>query len=241
MKTNIKIFATLMIFCLMAMGFPQDLKRLSYLAYLEQDKNSWKSNVALATKSYQANPSAETLFALALTEYGLINATMKYQDERLFDAYYDGLESRLEELAKDRKYSAEAKAMLASVYEFKIAYSPWRGMILGGKIGKLMDAALESAPNSALIQKMYAGNQYFTPEMWGGDQDKALTAFLQSNELFEQKKDTENWLYLDNLAWIGIIYQEKGMKAEAREVWEKALAIEPDFHWVSKGLLADLN
>ena len=241
MKTNVKIFALLIMISLTAMRFPQDLTRLSYQAYLEQNKSSWKSNVALATKTYQTNPSSETLFQLALTEYGLLNATMKDQDERLFDAYYDGLESRLEELAKDRKYSAEAKAMLASVYGFKIAYSPWRGMILGGKISNLMEEALESAPNSALVQKMYAGNQYFTPEMWGGDQDKALAAFLQSNKLFEQKQDTDNWMYLDNLAWIGIIYQEKGKKAEAKAVWEKALVIEPNFHWVSKGLLADLN
>lgn len=241
MKTNSRIFAVLLMITLMAMGFPQDLKRLSYLAYLDQNKNSWKSNVAVATKAYQNQPNTENKYQLALMEYGLLNATMKDQDEKLFDAYLDGLEDRLEELAKDKTYGAEAKALLSSVYGFKIAYSPWRGMMLGGKSSDLLEAAMKDAPNSPIVQKMYAGNQYFTPEMWGGDKDKALAAYLKSNQLFEQRNDTQNWMYLDNLAWTGIIYQEKGLKAEAKKVWEKALAIEPSFEWVSKGLLPSIK
>ena len=241
MKTNSRIFAFLLMTLLMAMGFPQDLKRLSYLAYLDQDKSSWKSNVAVATKAYQAKPDAQSKFQLALMEYGLLNATMKDQDEKLFDAYVDGLEDRLEELSKDKTYGAEAKALLSSVLGFKIAYSPWKGMLLGSKSSDLLESALKSGSNSPIVQKMYAGNQYFTPEMWGGDKDKALAAFLRSNQLFEQKSDTQNWMYLDNLAWIGLIYQEKGMNAKAKEVWQKAVALEPEFDWVSKNLLRSID
>jgi len=237
MKTNSRIFTLLVMITLIAMDFPQDLKRLGYLAYLDQNKNSWKSNVVLATKAYQTKPDTENKYQLALMEYGLLNATMKDQDEKLFDAYVDGLENRLEELAKDKTYGAEAKGLLSSVYGFKIAYSPWKGMILGGKSSDLLEAALKSAPNSPIVQKMYAGNQYFTPEMWGGDKDKALAAYLKSNQLFEQRNDTQNWMYLDNLAWIGILYQEMGQKSKAKETWQKALTIEPNFTWVSKGLL----
>ena len=241
MKTNSRIFAFLLMTLLMAMGFPQDLKRLSYLAYLDQDKSSWKSNVAIATKAYQSQPDTESKYQLALMEYGLLNATMKDQDEKLFDAYVDGLEDRLEELSKDKTYGAEAKALLSSVLGFKIAYSPWKGMLLGSKSSDLLESALKSGSNSPIVQKMYAGNQYFTPEMWGGDKDQALAAFLKSNQLFEQKSDTQNWMYLDNLAWIGLIYQEKGMNAKAKEVWQKAVALEPEFDWVSKNLLRSID
>lgn len=241
MKTNSRIFAFLLMTLLMAMGFPQDLKRLSYLAYLDQDKSSWKSNVAVATKAYQAKPDAQSKFQLALMEYGLLNATMKDQDEKLFDAYVDGLEDRLEELSNDKTYGPEAKALLSSVLGFKIAYSPWKGMLLGSKSSDLLESALKSGSNSPIVQKMYAGNQYFTPEMWGGDKDQALAAFLKSNQLFEQKSDTQNWMYLDNLAWIGLIYQEKGMNAKAKEVWQKAVALEPEFDWVSKNLLRSID
>ena len=154
MKTNSRIFAFLLMTLLMAMGFPQDLKRLSYLAYLDQDKSSWKSNVAIATKAYQSQPDTESKYQLALMEYGLLNATMKDQDEKLFDAYVDGLEDRLEELSKDKTYGAEAKALLSSVLGFKIAYSPWKGMLLGSKSSDFLESALKSGSNSPIVQKM---------------------------------------------------------------------------------------
>lgn len=237
MKTNSRIFALLVMISLLAMGFPQDLKRMSYLAYLDQDKAQWRTNVAHATKLFQSRPETGTLIQLALTEYGLLNATMKDQDEKLFDAYVDGLEKRLEELSKDKTFGAEAKALHSSVLGFKMAYSPWKGMLLGAKSSALLESALKTNPDSPIVQKMNAGNLYFTSEMWGGDKQKALVAFLKSNQLFEQRNDTQNWMYLDNLAWIGILYQEMGHKAKAKETWQKAVAIEPNFTWVSKGLL----
>jgi tetratricopeptide (TPR) repeat protein len=241
MKTNSRIFAFLMMVTLMAMRFPQDIKQLSYQAYLTQDKNAWKQNVALATQTYQSQPKEENLFHLALTEYGLLNATMVDQDERLFDAYADGLEKRLTTLTKSKTYGAEAKALLSSLYGFKIAYSPMKGMFLGPKSSGLLEEAFGQAPNSPIVLKMMAGNKYFTPETWGGDKDEALQLFQKSNQAFEKSGKEQNWMYLDNLAWIGMIHLEKGNEAKAKEVWTEAVKMEPNFHWVAKGLLADLN
>ncbi|GMQ31437.1 hypothetical protein [Algoriphagus confluentis] len=241
MKTNSRIFALLMMITLMAMGFPQDLKRLSYQAYLTQDKNSWKQNVALATQAHQTQPNERTSFDLALMEYGLLNATMVDQDERLFDSYVDGLEKRLKALSSSKTYGADAKALLSSLYGYKIAYSPMKGMFLGPKSSGLLEEAFAQAPNSPIVLKMMAGNKYFTPETWGGDKDEALALFQKSNQAFEKSGNEQDWMYLDNMAWMGMIYQEKGNEAKAKEVWTQAVKLEPNFHWVAKGLLADLN
>lgn len=241
MKTNSRIFALLVMVTLMAMGFPQDLKKLSYQAYLTQDKNAWKQNVALATQTYQSQPEEKNLFNLALMEYGLLNATMVDQDERLFDTYVDGLEKRLKTLSQSKTYSAEAKALLSSLYGYKIAYSPMKGMFLGSKSSGLLEEAYAKAPNSPIVLKMMAGNKYFTPETWGGDKDEALALFQKSNLAFEKSGKEQNWMYLDNMAWMGMIHLEKGNEAKAKEIWTEAVKLEPNFHWVAKGLLADLN
>ncbi|TDQ16906.1 hypothetical protein DFQ04_1554 [Algoriphagus boseongensis] len=241
MKTNARIFALLLMVTLMAMGFPQDLKKLSYQAYLTQDKKAWKQNVALATQTYQAEPEEKNLFNLALMEYGLLNATMVDQDERLFDAYADGLEKRLKTLTQSKTYAAEAKALLSSLYGYKIAFSPMKGMFLGPKSSSLLEEAFAKAPHSPIVLKMMAGNKYFTPETWGGDKDEALLLFQKSNQAFEKSGKEQNWMYLDNMAWMGMIYLEKGNEAKAKEIWIQAVKLEPNFHWVSKGLLADLN
>jgi tetratricopeptide (TPR) repeat protein len=241
MKSNSGIFSFMLMLTIMAMGIPQDIKMLSYKAYLDQDKNTWKSNVALATKAYQSKPSEENLFQLSVTEYGLLNATMRDQDESLFDGYVDGLVERLEQLTESKTFKAEAKALLSSVYGYKIAYSPMKGMILGLKTGPLLDEAMSLKPNSAIVLKMYAGNKYFTPEMWGGDKVEAEKAFEKSNAAFEKEGIEGNWMYLDNLAWIGQIQKENGKVELAKATWEKALTIEPNFFWVSRNLLPSLK
>jgi len=100
---------------------------------------------------------------------------------------------------------------------------------------------MEENPSSPIVLKLYASNQYFTPEMWGGNKDLALKAFKKSTEYFGKNNQEKSWMNLDNLAWIGKIYQEEGQPEIAKLTWKKALEIEPNFYWVSKGLLPTLN
>jgi hypothetical protein len=119
MKTNSKIFATILMITLMAMGYPQELRKMNYRAYLEANKELWKQNVATAMLEAQQNPSQESEWQLALTEYGLLNASMADQDEDLFDDYAESLEDRLDQLKKSGPYQAEAKALLSGLYGFQ--------------------------------------------------------------------------------------------------------------------------
>lgn len=241
MKTNSKFLLIPLLMIFTSMGLPQKLEEMNYHAYLKSDKDAWKQNVAYAFKLHQDNPSDETLFQLALTEYGLLNITMVDSDKKLFSDYADGCQERLESLTESNKYGAEAKALLSGLYGFKIAYSPMKGMLYGPKSSNLLDQAMEENPSSPIVLKMYASNQYFTPEMWGGDKEIALKAFEKSTENFRINDQEKNWMNLDNLAWIGMIYQEEGELDKAKATWEKAIQIEPNFYWVSKSLLPSLD
>lgn len=113
MKINFKFLVLPMMMVLLAMGIPQELKQMNYRAYLNSDKGAWKQNVAFAFRLYQDDPSEDLKFQLALTEFGLLNATMVDQDEELFDAYVSDCQDRLEDLRESKKYGAEAKALLS--------------------------------------------------------------------------------------------------------------------------------
>ena len=241
MKTNSRFLVLPMMMALLALGIPQKLKQMSYLAYLSSDKVAWKQSVAFAYKLYQDSPTEEAKFQLALTEYGLLNTTMIDQDEKLFDAYASDCQERLENLSKSNKYGAEAKALLSGLLGFKMAYSPMKAIFLGPKSSGLLDEAMKENPQSPIVLKQYASNVYFTPEMWGGNKELALNTFLKSTEKFSGTDLEKSWMHLDNLAWTGILYQEAGDQELARQIWEKALEIEPDFYWVSKQLLPSLN
>jgi hypothetical protein len=241
MKTNSKFLILPMMIVLLAMGIPQELKQMNYLAYLNSDKEAWKQNVGFAYKLYQDKPSEEAKFQLALTEYGLLNATMIDQDEKLFDAYASDCQDRLEDLSESKKYGAEAKSLLSGLLGFKMAYSPMKSMFLGPKSSALLEEAMKENPQSPIVLKQYASNLYFTPEMWGGDKELSLITYLKSTEKFVGTDFEKSWMHLDNLAWTGIIHQESGNQTLARQTWEEALLIEPDFYWISKQLLPSLN
>lgn len=241
MKTHIKFLLVPFVMIAMAMSSPQELLKRNYQAYLTTDKESWKQNVALANKLYQENETVDNLFALAQTEYGLLNITMKDEDEDLFDDYVDNCEDHLKELIKNKSYEAEAKALLSSVYGYKMAYSPWKSMTLGPKGSSLLDQAIELNPDSPIVLKMMASNKYFTPSMWGGDVDKSLELFQKSSLKFAETDSSTSWMHLDNMAWEGIILAEQGKTDQAKAVWEEAATIEPNFHWVTKVLLPGLE
>lgn len=241
MKTNSKLLLIPLLIIFTAMGVPQELTEMNYHAYLKSDKEAWKQNVAYANKLHQEKPSEETLFQLALTEYGLLNVTMVDNDKKLFSDYADDCQEKLESLVESKKFGAEAKALLSGVYGFKIAYSPLKGMFYGPKSSTLLEQAMEENPSSPIVLKIYASNQYFTPEMWGGNKDLALKAFKKSTENFGKHNLEKSWMNLDNLAWIGLIYQEEGQLDKAKSTWEKAVEIEPNFYWVSKSLLPTIN
>jgi len=213
----------------------------SYDAYLSGLSALWESSVAQQQTTYGKSKSNEALFALAVTQYGLLNATMRNSDQELFDKYIDATETNLEKLIEADYKSAEAKAMLSALTGLSIAYSSWKGMFLGPKSASLIDEAMEEAPTSALVRKLHGNYLQFTPEMWGGDKVGALAEYKKAVELFEKEDTTHNWLYFDTLAWLGIALTQQGDKTQAKEVYLKALAAEPDFQWVKHGLLPNVQ
>src|SRR5690348_8383214 len=86
----------------------------AYEAYLgDQDvkvvKELWKKVVAEAKAKHEASPKDQNLlYDVALTQFGLLSATMRDKDEDLFDEYIDEIEKNLETLLDNNKKFGEA-------------------------------------------------------------------------------------------------------------------------------------
>ncbi len=210
-----------------------------YAAYFSSSKTLYEKAVQKISAHYKSNPTNENLLNLAIAENALLSYTLKDKDEVLFDKYIDDAVKHLKTLIADKPEWGEPKALLSSAYGFKIAYSPMKGMLLGGKSSSLIEKAAKQSPESALVWRLHGSNKLFTPEQWGGDKSIALESFQKSIALFENQEDdlSINWLYLDTLAWTGQACSANEKNKEAISVYTKALEIEPDFHWVGKSLL----
>lgn len=232
---------TLCLVALLAHGQDTTDERM-YHAYLSPQKASdaWKQAVAARQADVQADPkNTQAAYQLALAQFGLLSATMRFQDEDLFDEYYGATVDNLKSLIASNKSWGEPHALLSAVYGLKMGYSPMQGMFLGSKSNSLTERAKKLSPQSPLVWKVYANAKLFTPEMWGGDLAEAIEGYEACIRFYESNPDQLkfNWLYLDALAFQGQAYLKNGDTGKAIDAYEKALKAEPSFGWVRDVLL----
>jgi len=217
----------------------QPVNDLMYQAYITQKKELWKKSVELATVEFKQKPTdANTHFSLGVAHYGLLLSTLSTEDEDLFDEYVSATKDRLKEIIDLPSTAAEGKGFLSAVLGLQMAYSPMKGMSLGGKSSNLAVDAKELAPTSPLAWRFYGINKLYTPSFFGGDIKEAVLALEKSIGLFESAtKISQNWMYLDTLVLLGQAYTKAGEKAKAIATFEKAIAAEAGFNY-AKSLLA---
>jgi tetratricopeptide (TPR) repeat protein len=236
----IVFFITL--FCFSSSFAQSEVDEKMYNTYLGQQSTIqvWKDSVKERQIESEKNPNDKNAtYKLLLAQFGLLSSTMKDMDEDLFDEYYDPTLNTIKKLIGFDKKWAEPYALQSAVYGFKMGYSPMQGMFLGSKSSSLTEKAIQLNPSSALAWKVYANSKYFTPEMWGGDLEEAITAYEKCIALYEAAPEqlSYNWFYLDALAFQGQAYLKKGEQAKAISTFEKALKVEPEFAWVKYALL----
>ncbi|WP_370090142.1 tetratricopeptide repeat protein [Ekhidna sp.] len=230
-----KNLITICVLMISGISLAQTSKQTQYAAYLTASKTMWERSIALAEKESGADS-----FEKAIAMYGLLNNTMATQDEETFDANVDQTKDLLKEIIEKDPDHGEARAVLSSVYGLVMAYSPMKGMLYGMKSSSLMEEALKLQPESPLVQKLYGGSKLYTPEMFGGDTKKAALAFEKSIELFEDGDTTENWLYTDTFMGLAMAYNKMGEKEKSKSTLERAIEMEPQYHW-AKSVLAKMK
>src|SRR5688572_20017695 len=139
MKQVILILLCHLVLLIVTLGQGIEPNEASYKAYLgNQDvkvvKEQWKKVVEDCQAELDKNKQDQRLlYNLALAQFGLLTATMRDQDEDLFDNYADEAENNLETLIDNNKKWGEPRALLSALYGLRMGYSPWKGMYLGSK------------------------------------------------------------------------------------------------------------
>jgi tetratricopeptide (TPR) repeat protein len=140
---------------------------------------------------------------------------------------------------------AEAYALTASLYGEKIGGNPLLGMSLGPKSSVFMDKALKLAPENPRVVYLDAIGKNFTPAMFGGSKEKAISGLYRAGELFAKWRSEDplapEWGHAECYAWLGRILAEQKKLSEARAAYEKSLEVRPDYGWVKYELLPKLD
>ena len=160
-------------------------------------------------------------------------------------AHLESAVESLKEVVRLDAESAEAWALLNSVYGRQISLSPMKGMLLGRRSKRALQMAGRLAPDNPRVVLAAAVSDFSTPGMWGGDKERAMEGFRRAAALFAVEEPADPlqpvWGHDEVYAWIGLAHLDRDEREQARAAFEKALEIEPDFGWVRYALLPGLD
>ncbi|WP_159822089.1 tetratricopeptide repeat protein [Colwellia sp. 20A7] len=175
--------------------------------------------------------------ALAYYRLGL-SAHLKGQNALAITAIDQAIKL-LEQLNESFINNVEVKALLAQVYGYKIALEPMKGVNYGPKSNAIISEAEALAPNNPRVQLVIGISKLNTPEMFGGSREAAYQAFDKAITAYNNadKNANYNWGHAETYTWRGLIHMKKGEVELAKQDWQLALNITPDYGW-AKMLLA---
>ncbi len=213
-----------------------------YNSYVEGSVSQWVKFLPEMEKVYAINQSSELLLEIARTRYGLVAFLINENKKKQALADLDKGLVNVETLLAQNPKNAEAMALKASFLAFSIALRPLGAPINGPKSLSQIDAAMAVAPNNAYVLMDKANAKQFTPFIFGGDLKEAVGFYLKSIVAFEKMEPNQcRWVYINALANLGTCYFKMDEYAKAEAIYKKALAIAPEFDWVKKTLLPEVQ
>jgi tetratricopeptide (TPR) repeat protein len=137
----------------------------------------------------------------------------------------------------------ESHALLAMVMGRMIGGDPSLGPTLGPQIPQEISAAVNIGPNNPRVWLLRGIQSYYTPTQYGGGLPVAETQLNKAIELYATDNPVPpapSWGKAEAFVWLGKVLQKQSRIEEARAAYKDALAIQPDYPWVTYSLLPSL-
>ena len=183
------------------------------------------------------------LYYLALCEYRLATLFAATPSEQA-ECINRTIEHLKRAIELEDNFS-DAHALLASAYGQKLSLKPHLGMALGPETKRVLEKSKRLDGNNPRVVLTEGMSDYYTPAMFGGDKQRAISKLEQSLELFAKEEIRDalqpSWGYDEACAQLGIMRQDAGDIEGAREAFVKALEVNPNNGWVKSQLLPGLD
>jgi|GEM_PF-6929032 len=196
-------------------------KRIEHGVFLGDTSFLWetRAQILLALK---AHPSSKIRLLYGYVNYRL--ATILKDDNRkgkLIDA-------ALKLLSKDQ--GIEIQILEYALLGMQAGLNPLKAIITGKRINKLADYLRQNGATNPRAHLVLGLSKLFTPQMFGGNIEKAIDHFEESVSLFRnegQSSSSGNWGYADALVFLSEAYKKSGQKSEARKILNELVLILP--------------
>ena len=147
--------------------------------------------------------------------------------------HLDNCIAALKKAIKTDRELAEAYALQSACYSLKAGAQSVKAVYLGPKASRRIAQAREMAPENPRVALLDGLNDYYRPASLGRDVDSAFAKFSKAAELFADGADVQpgnpDWGHAEVYALLGEIYLSRDDAALARESFEHALLIVPEY------------
>jgi imidazolonepropionase-like amidohydrolase len=197
----------------------------------ESLKKAREQFIVLLAKEKQE--SLYPLYYVALCDYRLANYFLISSEMDKVEPYLKEGQKYLEKAMELDPDFGELDGLYAFLLGFEIAINQEKAMSLGLQIFQYSSKSLEKSPENPRVHLMKGLSNLFTPKQYGGGPDPAIKSLTRSIELFE-KEDIQDpvkpsWGKDEAYTFLGMAYNQKGETEKAKEAFEKALEINPEF------------
>jgi tetratricopeptide (TPR) repeat protein len=169
-------------------------------------------------------------------------------DEEQKEGHINRAIEALERCVQADKQFADGFALLSAAYGQKAGLGLFAAMKHGMKSISAMDKALELAPDNPRVQMLHGVATYFKPGIVGGNKQKGIEILRKANRLFMLKQSDgaeqtilPTWGFAESFAWLGMVALEAGERETARQYFDRALMIAPQYAWVKTELYPKLS
>ena len=215
-----------------------DYNSYARTGYLQNDFSAWDMAIK---KILELPEGPEQHYLLARTSFGALGTGFATESEEKMEAYMNLMETALKALLKEQPKHPGGNGLYAGMLGMKIALSPVKGMLLGGKSERYARKGIQFDETDPIAQYQAGSRYHYTPEMWGGDGKQAVAHLQKAKSAFSAEEKACDWFYLQTLALLGQAQTAIGEKDAARETYLQALVEEPNFGYVKYLLLPELE
>lgn len=210
--------------------------RVQY-AFFTEDGNLLTSLVRGAAKP----ESALDRYHLAHAHYRLAQV-VGARDRKAAAAAADECIRLLDKAMKEQAKFAEAHALQGACYSTLASLRSYKAMVLGPLAARQVEQALEIAPQNPRAVLVDAQGLRDRPAMFGGDKDKAFERFRRAAQLFDAPAaipaGSPTWGRAEAWLALGRQYAERSDIVNARDAFERALGVAPDYAAARRALAA---
>ncbi|NUQ82098.1 MAG: hypothetical protein HUU10_10870 [Bacteroidetes bacterium] len=172
-----------------------------------------------------------------------------YMTRKMGDKVTDSYDANMkvaEKLSEVKGFEADGLVLKAAITMNKLSVSGGASAaLLSFKIHGWLDEAEDLRPDHPRLHLIRGMMYFFTPAMFGGSAEKALSFFTQSVKSFEavarQAPPADHLGFAESCAWAAQAEFKLGNGDSARKWCERALSIQPDYGMIRQRLLPMIN